>query len=117
MIELKDGTNFHNLLLDTKSELWFNKGKEESIEDWVGRIAYQGNPGFLGELEWRNKNRYWIDSSQEISFAVLSFLRRNNIKKEDLEEQLNFELDLSGSYDWRLSEIRKIEEITKLKLL
>ena len=109
MIELKDGTNFHNLLLNTKPELWFKKGKEESIEDWVGRIAYQ--------RENVSKRVRATEEGVDIALAVLNFLRRNNIKKEDLEEQLNFELDLSGSYDWRLSEIRKIEEITKLELL
>ena len=108
MIELKDGINFHNLLLNTKSEIWFNKGKEETIEQWVGRIAYQ--------RENVSKRVRATEEGVDIALAVLSFLRRNNIKKEDLEEQLNFELDLSGSYDWRLSEIRKIEEITKLEL-
>jgi Zn-finger domain-containing protein len=109
MIEIKDGTNFHNLLLSTKPEIWFNKSKEETIEQWVGRIAYQ--------RENVSKRVRATEECVDIALAVLSFLRRNKIKKEDLEEQLNFELDLSGSYDWRLSEIRKIEEITKLELL
>ena len=30
MIELKDGINFHNFLLDTKSREWFKRTKKES---------------------------------------------------------------------------------------
>ena len=48
-----------------------------------------------------------------LCLSVLSFLRQNNISKEQMEEDLNTELDLSGSYDWRMSETEKIKHYMK----
>jgi hypothetical protein len=39
------------------------------------------------------------------------------MEKETLEDLIGFELDLSGSYDWRLSEIKKLELYLNKKLL
>ena len=49
---------------------------------------------------------------QENTLNVKSLLfikRRNKISKEQMEDDLNMELDLSGSYDWRMSETEKIK--------
>lgn len=117
MIELKDGLNFHNLYLDYQPRTFFKRRKGESVGDWLSRTAYQGNPGFLGELKWRQNNRYWIEDSQKISVSILSFLRENNIDKETFEELIGFELQLKGTHDWTLSEIRKLELMMNKKLL
>ena len=50
--------------------------------------------------------KYWI--------SVLSFLRENKISKEQMEDDLNMELDLSGSYDFRMSETEKIKNYIML---
>ena len=53
MIELKDGINFHNFLLDTKSREWFKRTKKETVSDWLTRIAYQQNTDFRVDFKWR----------------------------------------------------------------
>lgn len=113
MIELVDGMNFHNFMLDSKPKSWFKKGKEETVDKWIKRIAYQGK----SESKWRLNNEYWINSSVEISLSVLSFLGENNMEKETLEDLVGFELNLKSSYDWKLSEIKKLELILNKKLL
>lgn len=117
MIELINGINYHNFLLDSKPKSWFKKGKEETLEDWLKRTAYQGDGGFFTESKWRENNEYWRKGSFEISLSVLIFLRENNIEKETLEDLVGFELNLKGSYDWKLSEIKKLELYLNKKLL
>ncbi len=117
MIELKDGLNFHNFYLDCQPRTFFKRVKGETVGDWLTRTAYQGDAGFLGKLHWRKTNDYWLDTSFEITFAVLSFLRENKIEKGDLEELIGFDLDLRGTHNWTLSEIRKLELMMNKKLL
>jgi len=117
MIELIDGINFHNFMLDSKPKSWFKKGREETVDNWIKRVAYQGKSNFLSESKWRQSNKYWINSSVEISLSVLTFLGENNMEKETLEDLVGFELNLKGSYDWKLSEIRRLELILNKKLL
>jgi hypothetical protein len=117
MLELQSGLNFHNFYLDCQPRTFFKRIKGETVGDWLTRTAYQGDAGFLGRIGWRKINKYWLDSSFEISFAVLSFLRENKIEKEELEETVGFELNLKGEHDWTLSEIKKLELILKVELL
>ena len=117
MIELKDGINFHNFLLDTKSREWFKRTKKETVSDWLTRIAYQQNTDFRVDFKWRKDNDYWIKSSCNISISVLSFLRENRMQKEVLEDLVGFELDLTGKHDWKLSEIKRLEKQLNKKLL
>jgi len=44
-------------------------------------------------------------------------MKENNIEKEAFEELLGFEVDLKGSYNWTISEIRKLELMMNVKLL
>ena len=117
MIYLKDGLNFHNLYLDYQPRTFFKRRKGESVGDWLSRTAYQGENGFFGKLEWRERNEFWLKDSFKISFSVLSFLRENNVEKETFEDLVGFEVNLKGSHDWTLSEIRKLELIMNKKLL
>ena len=117
MIYLKDGLNFHNFYLDCQPRTFFKRIKGETIGDWLSRTAYQGDAGFLGDMHWRKVNKYWLDTSFEITFAVLSFLRENKIEKGDLEETVGFDLNLKGTHNWTLSEIKKLELATKQKLI
>ena len=62
---------------------------------------------WLEEAKERERNRYWRQESLHFCLSVLSFLRENNLSKEQME------LDLSGSYDYRLSEMCKIKKYMK----
>lgn len=117
MIELIDGINFHNYLLDCQSEVWFKRRKEETVGEWLKRTAYQGDGYLFSNLIWRQRNNYWLESGQKITISILSFLRENEMKKETLEDLVGFDLNLKGSYDWKLSEIKKLELYLNKKLL
>ena len=108
MIELTDNINYNNFLTELKPPIWFKRKEDESNVDWVKRVAVKSSK-WLEEAKWRERNEYWLDVSFDFSLSILSFLRRNNISKEQMEEDLNMELDLSGSYDWRMSETEKIK--------
>lgn len=109
--------NYHNFLLDTKPKEWFKRQKEETVGDCIKRIAYQPNSDILSEWRWREKNEYWLDDAQKIAVSVLIFLRENKIEKETFEDLCGFELNLKGSHDWKLSEIRKLELLLNKKLV
>lgn len=117
MIELTDGINYHNFLLDIKPEIWFKRQKEETVGNWLMRVSYQPKTNFLFNLKWRSKNEYWLDDAYKIALSVLIFLRENKIEKETFEDLCGFELNLKGSHDWRLSEIRKLELLMNKKLV
>jgi hypothetical protein len=108
MIELIDGINYHNFLLDTKSKEWFKRQKKEAISKWLSRTAYQGN-GFSKGLHTKD--------SIKIAVSVLSFLRENGIEEEDFEDLVGFEVDLHGQFDYTISQIRKIELIINKKIV
>ena len=117
MIELLSGINFHNFNLDCKPKEWFKRNKEkETVGEWLTRVSYHPERDFLQNLKFRKKNEYWLKESAKISFFVLSFLRENNMKKETLEELLGFDLNLKGSHNFTLSELKKLELYTNLKL-
>lgn len=117
MIELVDGINYHNYLLDLMPEGWFKKQKDENTKNWLKRISYLPKDDLLGNISWRKINKNWIEHSCKISISILSFLRENEMEKTTLEDLLGFELNLKGEYDWRLSEISKLELILNKKLL
>lgn len=114
MIELKDNLNFHNFNLDCKPESWFKRKVTETPGEWLKRVARQGED--MEYLKWRSNNRYWTDSSVQISLSICKFLAKSNMTKEILEDLVGFELDLKGSHDWKLSELKKIELYTNIKL-
>ncbi len=90
--------------------------ENESIADWLKRVSLKDSK-WLDEAQYRQGNGYWIDSSFKISVSVLSFLRENKIEKKTFEELCGFELDLHGKYDWKISEIRKLELLTNKRLI
>ena len=117
MIELINGINFHNFNLDCKPKEWFKRNKEkETVGEWLTRVSYHPKRDFLQNLKIRKKNEYWLKESARISFSVLKFLRENNMKKQTLEELLGFDLNLKGSHNFTLSELKKLELYTNLKL-
>jgi len=104
----QSGINYHNFLLDTKPEIWFKRQKEETIGEWLKRTAYQGS-GF--------PKRGHTDDTVKIAISVLSFLRENKIDKQTFEDLVGFEINLHGSFDYTINQIRKIELILNKKLV
>ena len=104
MIELLSGINFHNFNLDCKPK------------EWLTRVSYHPERDFLQNLKFRKKNEYWLKESARISIFVLSFLRENSMKKETLEELVGFDLNLKGSHNFTLSELKSLEIYTNLDL-
>lgn len=92
------------------------KLKDESIADWIKRVAIKDS-SWLEKAKWREENEYWLDSSAKISVSVLLFLRENKIEKQTFESLCGFPLDLHGSYDWKLSEIKRLELLMNKELL
>ena len=108
MLELTDNIDYNNFIAELKPPGWFKRRSDESNVDWIKRVAVKDS-NWLEEAKERKRNRYWNKESSKFCLSVLSFLRRNKISKEQMEEDLNMELDLSGSYDWRMSETEKIK--------
>ena len=77
-----------------------NKLKEQLRLRMLGQLSDEAT-----EVDINNA----YDVAVDFSLSVLSFLRENKISKEQMEDDLNMELDLSGSYDWRMSETEKIK--------
>lgn len=116
MLEIKDGMDFHDFMLALKPESWFKRREDETVTDCLNRISHRDSK-WLEKVEWRERNSYWLDDAFKISLTISSFLRENEIDKEVFEELVGFEVNLSGSHDWNLSEIRKLELIMNIKLL
>ena len=96
---------------------WFKRNKEkETVGEWLTRVSYHPKRDFLQDLKFRKENEYWLKESARISLYVLSFLRENSLKKETLEELVGFDLNLKGSHNFTLSELKSLEIYTNLDL-
>lgn len=116
MLEIPSGLDFQNFNLDCQPEKYFKKKKDETVKEWLARVSFKES-GWLEKAKFRKENDYWIRKSFNISLAVLSFLRENNMTKETLEELCSFEIDLKGSHNWTIAELSKLELYTNLKFL
>lgn len=105
---LKDKMNWHTFEASFRPESFMRRKEGESASEWLERVSIKDS-GWLEKYEFRKKNKYWCDSSSKIALQILSFLRRNNMEKSELEDWIGFELNLRGDYDWSLSELKKIE--------
>ena len=112
MIELKDRINWNNFLAELKPPGWYKRRSDESNVDWIKRVAIKDS-NWLERANERKRNRYWNKESSKFCLSVLSFLRENKIEKEKMEDDLNMEIDLFSSYDYRLSEMCKIKKYMK----
>lgn len=114
IIELKDGINWNSFLAELKPESWYKRKSDESNIDWLERVSIKDS-NWLEKAKERQRNSYWRQESFHFCFSVLTFLRQNNLSKEQMEDELGMELDLSGSYDFRMSEVQKIKQyMTKI---
>jgi hypothetical protein len=116
MIELKDGLDWHVFQASFLPEEWYRRREGENVLKWIKRTAVNDSR-WKDEAEERERNELYSEASSKITLAVISFLRQNNVKKEELEDLVGFELILNKQYDFRLSEIKKIEKVTGLCLL
>lgn len=107
IIELKDGMDWNNFLAELKPPGWYKKREDEGNADWIKRVAIKDS-NWLEEAKERQRNSYWRQESLHFCFSVLTFLRQNKISKEQMEDDLGMELDLSSHYDYKMSEICKI---------
>ena len=112
MIELTDNIDYNNFLAELKPCSWYNRREGEGNVDWIKRVAIKDS-NWLERHNERKCNRYWNKESSKFCLSVLSFLRENKIEKEKMEDDLNMEIDLSSSYDYRLSEMCKIKKYMK----
>ena len=112
MIELTDNMDFNNFLAELKPPGWYKRREGEGNVDWIKRVAIKDS-NWLERHNERKRNRYWNKESSKFCLSVLSFLRENKIEKEKMEDDLNMEIDLSSSYDYRLSEMCKIKKYMK----
>lgn len=112
MLELKDNINWNNFLAELKPPGWLHRREGEGNVDWIKRVAIKDTNSLERHNE-RKRNRYWNKESSKFCLSVLSFLRENNISKEKMEDDLNMEIDLSSSYDYRMSELVKIKKYMK----
>ncbi len=114
MIELKDGVDFKSFMVELLPKSFFKRREGESNIDFIQRTAIKDS-GWLEKAKERQRNDYWSEVSHNFCFSVLTFLRQNKIKKEQMEFDINLDLDLSGSYDYKMSEIQKIKNYMKNK--
>ena len=108
MIEIKDGINWNNFLAELKPESWYKRKSNEGNVDWIKRVAIKDS-NWLEEAKERQRNEYWKQESLCFVFSIHSFLRQNNLKLKQMEDDLNMEIDLSGDFDYKMSEICKIK--------
>lgn len=114
MIELKDGINWNNFLAELKPPGWYKKREDEGNVDWIKRVAIK-NYNWLEKAKERQRNEYWLDASFDFTLSILAFMSFHDLSVEQMEDELGMELDLSGSYDFRMSEIQKIKQyMTKI---
>lgn len=113
IIELKDGTDWNDFLAELKPESWYKRRSDESNVDWINRVAVKSS-GWLEKYKERERNRYWNKESSKFCLSVLSFLRENNLTVEQMEDDLGIELDLSGNFDYKMSEVCKIKNYIML---
>ena len=112
----KDGLNWHTFEASFRPEGYNRRREGESVSEWIERVSIKDS-GWLEKAKERQRARLWSKDSSKITLSVLSFLRENSMEKETLEDLVGFEIYLSGSYDFRLSEIRKLELYLNKKLL
>lgn len=110
MIELRDGIIFHNFMLDLQPESWFKKQSGETKTEWIKRVSYKTEK--QSDRLWRKQNKHWLNTSKDFTLSLLAFKSFFELSLEQMEEDLGFELDLTGKHDWKMSEIEKIRQYT-----
>ena len=113
---LQDKINWHTFEASFRPESYNRRREGESVSEWIERVSVKDS-GWLEKAKERERERLWSKDSSNIALIVISFLRENSMEKETLEDLVGFELILNKQYDFKLSEIRKLELYLNKKLL
>lgn len=116
MIELKSDMCWRTFYLDSKPKIWFKRVKDETMHQWLARVSYPAG-GALERLEWYEANESWVGDSGRIAYKILDFMRVNKVSKTDFETMCQFELNLKGTHNWTLSELKTLEHLMNIKLI
>ena len=98
-----------------KEEILSNK------EKFLNLVSYEES-GTKEKIHWRIENKYWLRSSQSIALLILQRLDELNWTLHKLSEELNTSFTstrkfLSGSEDFSLSLLLRIQKVLQLNLL
>lgn len=115
MIELKDKLDWNLFETEFRTEAFKRRKEGESASDWLQRVSIKYSESLSNAIRRNKRKKYWFDTSFEICLLILKFINNDKNKRKELENEIG--LDLSGKYDWRISELIKIEIVTGLKFL
>lgn len=107
---LQDKMNWHTFEASFRPEGYYRRIEGESVSEWLERVSIKDS-GWLDKAKFRKANQYWIKESIQFTYSILLFMREKGLTKEQLEDLVGFELDLSGQKDWLMSEQCAINKI------
>jgi uncharacterized membrane protein YheB (UPF0754 family) len=93
----------------------------ESVSDWLKRTATRSSK-WLEKARWRKENKFWLTTSQYIAMQILNILREKEITKAQFYEGIGHKNPIehrifSGSYNFTIEEIGKIEKFLGEKII
>jgi hypothetical protein len=107
---LQDKMNWHTFEASFRPEGYNRRIEGESGLEWLERVSIKDSDT-LDKLKFRKRNKMWLDESFHFTFSVLLFLREKSLNKEQLEDLVGFDIDLSGQKDWLMSEQCAIKKL------
>ena len=105
-----DKMNWHTFEASFRPEGYNRRREGESVSKWLERVSIKGSTT-LEKFKWDKSNAYWLDESFNFTLSVLKFMHKKDLTKEQLEDLVGFDIDLSGQKDWLLSEQCAIKKI------
>jgi hypothetical protein len=102
-LELQDKMNWHTFEASFRTEAWKRRREGESVSEWLKRVSIKDS-GWLEKAKERQRNKLWIQEYIQFTYSILLFMREKDLNKEQLEDLVGFDIDLSGQKDWLLSE-------------
>lgn len=90
--------------------------------DILNKLSEGNTSDWLEKAEWRKENKKWISISSNIVIKIFTIMEEQNITKNDITKQLNISMRklntiLSGSYNFDIRLITRLECILNSKLL
>lgn len=74
------------------------------------------------KAQWKRDNRYWTKESAAIAVKLSYYVKSNDLEYTDVAVKLGYPTNtvqrmVKGKYDFRLSEIRHIEDTFNIELI
>ena len=110
MLEIQDKMNWHTFEASFRTEAWRRRRERESVSEWLERVSIKDSTT-LDKFKFKKRNKMWLDESFHFTFSMLQFLREKGLTKEQLEDLVGFDIDLSGQKDWLMSEQCAIKKL------